>query len=252
MEHRHDGQDGGVGIERQHRARAHHHRVDHRRAVRVEHALRIARGARRVAERRGRLLVELGPLERAGLVGDQLLVAEQLRDLGRGRHVGAVGHDHDVLHGLELVADALDDRHEVQVDEDDLVLGMVGDVGHMLGRQARVQRVQHGADAGDAEIELEMPVGVPGDGADPVAELDAQPLQRFGQLLGALVRVLVAVAVDRPLDGARHDLDVGIGGGRIVDDLRDQQRTVLHQTLHGVPSLTRAARYEGFLGLGAA
>ena len=252
VEHRHHGKNRGVGIERQDRARAHHHRMDHRGAVRIEHALGIARGARRVAERRGRLLVELGPLERAGLVGDQLLVAEQFRDLGRGRHVGAVGHDHDVLHGLELVVDGFDDRHEVQVDEDDLVLGMVGDVGNMLGRQARVQRVQHRADAGDAEIELEMAIGVPGDGADPVAELDAQTLQGFRQLLGPLVRVLVPVAVDRPLDGARHDLDVGIGGGRIVDDLRDQQRTVLHQTLHGVPSFTRAARYEGFLGLGAA
>ena len=166
--------------------------------------------------------------------------------------MGAVGHDHDMLHRLELVVHAFDDRHQVEVDEDDLILGMVGDVGHMLGRQARVQRVQHGADAGDAEVELEMPIGVPGDGADPVAELDAQPLQRFGELLGALVRVLVAVAMDRPLDGARHDLDVGIGGGRIVDDLRDQQRTVLHQTQHGVSSVTRAARYEGFLELGAA
>jgi hypothetical protein len=39
--------------------------------------------------------------------------------------------------------------------------------------------MQHRADAGDAEIELEMAVGVPGDGADPVTELDAQPLERW-------------------------------------------------------------------------
>jgi U4/U6.U5 tri-snRNP-associated protein 2 len=88
------------------------------------------------------------------------------------------------------------------------------------------------------------PPGAPG--------ADSPVLQRFGELLGALVRVLVAVAVYRTFDGPRHDLDVGIGGGRIVDDLRDQQRTVLHQTQHGVSSLTRAARYVGFLGLGAA
>ena len=66
----------------------------------------------------------------------------------------------------------------------DLVLGVVGDVGDVLGRQARVERVQHRADAGDAEIELEVAVGVPGDGADAVAELDAQTLQRLGELLG--------------------------------------------------------------------
>ena len=87
--------------------------------------------------------------------------------------MGAVGHEDDVLHGLELVPHAFDDRQQVEVDEDDFVLGMVGDIGHVLGRQPRVDRVQYRADAGDAEIELEMAVGVPGDGADPVSQLDA-------------------------------------------------------------------------------
>ncbi len=238
MEHRHHRQDGGVGIERQHRTRAHHHRMDDGRAVRIEHALGVAGRARGVAERGGRALVEVGPFQRAGLAGDQLLVAQQLGDLGGGRHVGAVGHDHDVLHGLELLPHALDDRQQVQVDENDLILGMVGDVGHVLGRQPRIDGVQDGADAGDAEIELEMAVAVPGNGAHPVAELDAQPLQGLGKLVGALGGIPVAVAVDRPFDGARDDLDIGVIGGRIVDDLRDQQRTVLHQAEHVVSSLT--------------
>ncbi len=236
------------GVERQHRARAHHHRMDDGRAVRVEHALGIAGRARGVAERRGGALVELRPVERARLVGDQLLVAQQVRDLGRGRHVGAVGHDHDVLHRLEMGPHALDDRQQVEVDEQDLVLGVVGDVGDMLGCEPRIEGVQHRADAGNAEIELEMAVGVPGDGADPVAELDAQALQRLGYLLGAPGRILVAVAVDRALDGARDDLDLGIVGGSEIDDLRDQQRAVLHQAEHGVlPCLffTLAAPDEG-------
>jgi hypothetical protein len=148
--------------------------------------------------------------------------------------VGAVGHDHDVLHGLEVLPHALDDRQQVEVDEDRLVLGVIGDVGDVLGRQPRVDGVQHGADAGDAEIELEVAIGVPGDGAHRIAELDAQPLQRLGHLLGAPQRVPVAVAVHRPLDRARDDLDVGVVPPGEVDDLRDQQRTVLHQAEHGV------------------
>ena len=135
---------------------------------------------------------------------------------------------------LSVLVHALDDRQQVEVDEDDLVFGVVGDIGDMLGRQPRIERVQHRADAGDAEIELEMAIGVPGDGADPVAELDAQALQRLGELLGALGRVAVAVAMDRPLDRARDDLDVGIVGGGEIDHLRNQQRTVLHQAEHGV------------------
>ena len=210
--------------------------MDHGRAVRVEHALRVAGRARGVAERRGGLLVEIGPLQGAGLVGDQLLIAQQVGDLARGRHVRPVGHHHDVLHGLELGEHALDDRQQVEVDEDDLVFGVVGDVGDMFGREARIERVQHGADAGDAEIELEVAIGVPGDGADPVSELDAQSLERLSQLLGTLGRIPVAVAMDRALDRAGDDLDVGIVARREIDHLGDQQRTVLHQAKHVVPS----------------
>ena len=248
------GQAPGVDVEHRHhrqhdRARRQAKRigqrraigVQHGRAVRVEHALRIAGRARGVAERRCGLLVEVGPLQGAGLACDQLLVAQQVGDLARGRHVGAVGHHHDMLHGLELADHALDDRQQVEVDKDDLVFGVVGDVGHMLGREARVQGVQHGAEAGDAEIELEMAVGVPGNGADPVAELDAQALQRLGQLLGAPGGVLVAVAMDRALDRARDDLDIGVVARREIDHLGDQQRAVLHQAKHGVPSFVLCA-----------
>ena len=151
-----------------------------------------------------------------------------------------------MLHGLEVLPYAFDDRQQVKVDEEDLVLGVVGDIGDMLGREARVEGVQHGADAGDAEVELEMAIGVPGDGADAVAELDAQPLQRLGQLLGALLGIAVAVAVHRAFDRARDDLDVGMVSGGEVDDLRDQQRAVLHQAEHVVSSsfLRRAAPDE--------
>ena len=160
--------------------------------------------------------------------------------------MGAVGHDHDMLHRLQLLPHAFDHGDQVEVDEDHLVFGMVGDIGDMLGRQPRIDGVQYRADAGDAEIELEMAVGVPGDGADPVAELDAQVLERLGHLLGALLRIAITVAMNRPFDCPGHDLDLGVGGGREVDDLRNQQRAVLHQSQHGVSSVTHAARYEGF------
>ena len=126
---------------------------------------------------------------------------------------------------------------QVDIDKDRLVLGMVGDVGDVVGRQPRVDRMEHRAQTGNAEIELEMAMGVPGERAHPVAELDAQLLQRFGELPGAPGGVLVAVAVDRPFDGPRHDLNVGIVGGGEVDDLRNQQRAVLHQAEHGVSVL---------------
>jgi hypothetical protein len=63
-----------------------------------------------------------------------------------------------------------------------------------------------------------------------------RPLQRLGDLLGALLRGAIAVAMDRSLDRAGDDLDVREVAGGEVDHLRDQQRTVLHQAEHGVSS----------------
>ena len=51
---------------------------------------------------------------------------------------------------------------------------VVDDVGDLLGEQADVQRVQHRADAGHGEIQLEVALVVPGERADAVARLDAQ------------------------------------------------------------------------------
>src|SRR5665213_4267405 len=72
--------------------------------------------------------------------------------------------------------------------------------------EARVQRVQHRPDAGDAVIKLEMAVRVPGEGGDAIAELDTQPRQRVGNLLRPRLRLGVIIAMNRPLDGACHDL----------------------------------------------
>ena len=69
VEHRHDGQHPvGLGDARAASPTARAMRVQEGRAVRVDDALRVAGGAARVAHRRGRPFVELGPGE-AGLLG---------------------------------------------------------------------------------------------------------------------------------------------------------------------------------------
>ena len=86
--------------------------------------------------------------------------------------------------GFEL----LDQRQEGQVEEQRGVLGVVGDVGDLLGEQARVDGVADRADAGDGVVELEMAVAVPGQRRHPVAGLDAEPDQRVGEPADALAR----------------------------------------------------------------
>ena len=202
--------------------------VQQHRAVGVEHALGLAGRARRVAERAGGILVELGPRECRRHLGQQPLVAQQAAHLAVSRHVLAVRHQHVGLDGLERGSDLLHQRQEGGVEEQRRVLGVVGDVGDLLGEQPRIDGVADRADAGDGEVELEVAVAVPGQRRHPVARLDAEPDQRVRQPADALAGGRVAVAVDAPLHGLRHHLYVGIDFGGEVDHARDQQRPVHH------------------------
>ena len=52
------------------------------------------------------------------------------------------------------------------VDEDHLVVGVVDDVGELLGEQPDVERVQHAPRARGGEVQLEVAGGVPGERGD--------------------------------------------------------------------------------------
>ena len=123
VEHRHHRQERvGLGERMaERRARGDAERVEDRRAVRVDDALRHARRAARVAHGRGLVLVELRvlPLVRVG-AGQQLLVR--------------VLDDEDVL-DRRLVLELVEQRQQHLVDDDDLVAGVRRDVRE-VGRDA--------------------------------------------------------------------------------------------------------------------
>src|SRR5260370_39626760 len=82
---------------------------------------------------------------------------------------------------------------------------MVGDVDDLRGEEPWVDGVADRADAGHREIDLEMTEAVPGERADAVARLDAEPLQGIGEAAGARMRAAQGRAVNRALHGARPD-----------------------------------------------
>ncbi len=100
--------------------------------------------------------------------------------------VVAVAHDHVVPDALEAPGELGQRRREGVVDEDHPVLGVVDDVGDLVGEQADVDRVQDGAEARHAEVELEVALAVPAEGRHPVALLDAEPLEDAAEALDAL------------------------------------------------------------------
>ena len=123
------------------------HRVQERRAVRVDDALRVAGGAARVAHRRGPVLVRRRANSTGSARGQQ-----RPRSRARAAAVGDLGtspavvHHDDVPHGLERVEQrpraAPSSERSTKID---LVLGVVDDVGELLGEQPDVERVQHPA-----------------------------------------------------------------------------------------------------------
>ena len=78
VEHRHHRQRDIGGADAERVGHADGVGVNDGRAVRVQHALRESRRARRVAQRRGGVLVEGRPVERLRLAGDQSLVVERV------------------------------------------------------------------------------------------------------------------------------------------------------------------------------
>ncbi|CAI8398518.1 MAG: Uncharacterised protein [Halieaceae bacterium] len=97
----------------------------------VEHAFRVARGARGVAERAGRLLVEFGPFKISSLRRHDFFVAKHIRAIGV-RHVLAGGHDDPALNTCALAGDPLDQGPEVGVKEDVAIFSVIDDVDDLL------------------------------------------------------------------------------------------------------------------------
>ena len=78
------------------------------------------------------------------------------------------------------------ERQQRGVDDDDVVLGVVGDVDQLLGGEPDVEGVQHGAHGGHREVGLEVLGVVPHEGRHPLVAVDAEVVaQRVGELGGA-------------------------------------------------------------------
>ncbi len=127
-----------------------------------KHTLRVAGRAGGIAQARGCPFVELRPLVIPVLARDQLLVAQQVRQIDL-RHAGAVRHRHPALDALARRGEFLRERRERQVEKDVAVLRVVDDEHQLLRKEPRIDRVDHGAHAGDAVVELEVAEAVPGE-----------------------------------------------------------------------------------------
>jgi hypothetical protein len=148
--------------------------------------------------------------------------------------VGAVGHRDERLDRLHARGDRLDQRQEGQVEEQDLVFGMVGDPDDLVRVQARVQRVQHGARARHGVVQLHVAVAVPRQRRDPVAEADAAGGEGVGHPARSPRDLRVGRPVQVALDAARNHLPLAVVALGVRQQRGDQQRLLHHRSVHGV------------------
>ena len=150
------------------------------------------------------VFVEGGPCK-VGLVRrDQVFVAQQIGQLAR-RHLVLVDHRDKVTHCLAAPRHGFDQGQEGQIEEQHLVFGMVEDVEQLVRVQARVQGVQHRTAAGGGEIQLQVPVAVPGQRGDALRRLHTELAECMGHLTRAVMQLRIGGAVDVAFDAARDD-----------------------------------------------
>ena len=155
-------------------------RAQVRAAVRVDRALRPARGARGVVDRDRVVLVPVPDADRLRhAAGQEVLVGIAGRS--------GVLHDDDGGVGVEQV-------HQLRVGDHDARAAVGEDVVDFDGAQARVDRDQDGARGRHAEVRLEDRRGVGAQHGDAVAALHARSAQRGRESSRALRELRVRVA----------------------------------------------------------
>ncbi|GBD41461.1 hypothetical protein HRbin39_00843 [bacterium HR39] len=197
--------------------------VQIRPAVMVDDALGIAGGARGVVEGDGLPFVgrevrdELGiPLGQQLLVGD---LAEPLVRAGEG-FVHVVHHQDPAAEASQRLADH---RRVFGVGDQHLRLAVVQDEGDGARIEPHVQRVEHGAGHGHAEVGLELGRHVGQHGGHRVPRPHPAPLQGRGEPAAALAQLGVGEA----LRAVHHREVLGIDvGGALEEGERRERRPV--------------------------
>ena len=178
--------------------------VQRRPPVVINDALGIARRPRGVVQRDGVPFV-MGhqPVEGGIALGQKLVISQPPDPLAAGK--AGIDDVHDQQVGRMGDADgAFHDLRELGIDDQDLGLAMLEDEGDPLGIQPRVDRVQHRARHGHAEMRFEHLGDVGGDDRHRVAAPDAARGQCAGKAAGAVIGLGPGPA------------DAVVGNGRVI------------------------------------
>ena len=119
--------------------------------------------------------------------------------------MSGIGHNADAFNIRNFRFNRLQNGHKGQIRENHFIFSVIDNIDQLLGKQARVQRVIHAANAGNAIPSLNMAVGVPRQSGDDILLAHAEALQRLAQLAGAQMQLRISFAMDIAFNKAWYD-----------------------------------------------
>jgi hypothetical protein len=107
---------------------------------------------------------------------------------------------------------------------------------NLVGKQPRIDGVVNRSYPHDAVPDFEMAPRVAGERSHTVSEANPVPIKALRNLQRSPPQCGVSRGVDRAFDRTRHDLPFGMVAGCVINDAMAEQRPILHQSKHDIPS----------------
>ena len=212
------------------------HDVEQRAAVAVEHPFGLTGGSGGEANRRCLAFVELRPCVIRITRIDQIFDADRVGQLRWRRHLVSIAKHDPAIGAAAARRNALGELDTVQVDEKRPVLSVVDRISELIVVQARVRRVQHRTRARHRMHDFEHSIGVKAERAEEGAAAgEPQVVQRRGESSRAIGRLRVAISMIGETIITRHYLHIGEDALGMCEGCAEQQRNLLHHTVHGFP-----------------
>ena len=168
------------------------HRVQVHISVREHYAFGIGAGATGVEKFRQGIFINAGDVREMGRGGGQKLVVVLGAEPGR---CGSAVELANQLDRGNLFAKCFGDGEELFFHEESGSAGIVEDVAEFAGREANIQREQHGAGFQNAVIRFEQAMAIAAEERDPLAGLYAGLAQSSRQAADAIGHLRVGISV---------------------------------------------------------
>src|SRR6266567_9305082 len=129
---------------------------------------------------------------------------------------------------------SLQQRHQVAIDKDHLILGIVDDIDKLLGKEAYIERMQHCSHTGNGIIEFKVTVGVPAKSGNALTFHHTCLFQRSSKLHHTRSPFSIGITMWLTI-GLRDNLFTWKNTNGAVKSMLQREGIVHHKTLHSRP-----------------